>query len=245
MTARIAIPLPLSSDSEYVERALPQYESAIRAASGEPIRIPLHGSDEQICEFIRQCDGILLPGSAADVDPKKYGAKVHEKTAPADAARDSVDEMLLAHGYQECKPILGICYGLQILNVHQRGTLIQHIPDFLRQENSMVNHAAGRSVEIAHEVEIAADSQLCRIVNNSKPADSSVFVPVNSSHHQAAGEPGNGLRVVARCPADDIIEALEGTAQGHFVLAVQWHPERSNDEPSRAIFRAFVQAAEK
>jgi putative glutamine amidotransferase len=71
-------------------------------------------------------------------------------------------------------------------------------------------------------------------------------VPVNSSHHQSAGTIGNGLRIAARCPDDGIIEALEGTAPEHFVLAVQWHPERSvdEDEPSRAIFRALIEAAE-
>jgi len=72
------------------------------------------------------------------------------------------------------------------------------------------------------------------------------LVPVNSSHHQSAGGIGSGLRISARCPDDGIIEALEGTAPDHFVLAVQWHPERSvdQDEPSRAIFRALIQAAE-
>jgi putative glutamine amidotransferase len=72
-----------------------------------------------------------------------------------------------------------------------------------------------------------------------------VTIPVNSSHHQAADRPGEGLRVVARCPDDGIIEALEGTSTDHFVLAVQWHPERSEDDASRAIFREFVAAARK
>jgi putative glutamine amidotransferase len=72
-----------------------------------------------------------------------------------------------------------------------------------------------------------------------------MVVPVNSSHHQSADSIGDGLRVVGRCPDDGIIEAIEGTASDHFVLAVQWHPERSvdEDEPSRAIFRALVEAA--
>jgi putative glutamine amidotransferase len=80
----------------------------------------------------------------------------------------------------------------------------------------------------------------------SAPEGSKLVLPVNSSHHQSAGTVGNGLRIVARCPDDGIIEALEGTPPDHFVLAVQWHPERSvdEDEASRAIFRALVQAAE-
>jgi len=74
-----------------------------------------------------------------------------------------------------------------------------------------------------------------------------IVVPVNSSHHQSAEEIGEGLRIVARCPDDGIIEALEGTVPDHFVLAVQWHPERSveEDEASRAIFRAFIEAAQQ
>lgn len=245
MTPRIAIPLPLSSDPKYVERALPQYEQAIRGAGGEPVRIPLDISSGKVHEIMEDCAGILLPGSSADVDPRKYGAEVHQKTAAADPARDHVDEQLLEHAYQERKPILGICYGLQSLNVYRRGNLIQDIPESLQQPNAKINHAAGRSVAIVHEVAIAADSQLGKIVNSGKEADSAIFVSVNSSHHQAADQPGAGLRVVARCPADGIIEALEGTANNHFVLAVQWHPERSDDEASRAIFRAFVEAAEK
>jgi len=90
-------------------------------------------------------------------------------------------------------------------------------------------------------VEIDSGSRLAKILNVGPEARS---LSVNSSHHQAADVAGDGLRVVARCPEDGIIEALEGAAPDHFVLAVQWHPERAmEDEASRAIFRAFVQAA--
>jgi len=90
---------------------------------------------------------------------------------------------------------------------------------------------------VAHTVEIQQSSHLAEIVRQQ-------VVPVNSSHHQSAEDIGTGLRIVARCPDDGIIEALEGTSPDHFVLAVQWHPERSvdDDEPSWAIFRALVQA---
>jgi len=133
------------------------------------------------------------------------------------------------------KPVLAICYGLQVLNVYRSGTLVQHI-------ESAINHAAGRQVAVAHTVEVGADSKLASIVNTSTTAS----IPVNSSHHQSADVVGDGLRVVARCPEDGIIEALEGTSPDHFVVAVQWHPERTfeNDEPSRALFRALVEAAE-
>ena len=161
------------------------------------------------------------------------------RTAPADPARDTIDGLLLRDAYNLRKPILGICYGLQILNVFRGGTLLQHI-------ESTVNHEAGKEVPIAHTVEVDAGSRLSQIVV-SPAKGKHASVAVNSSHHQSAEEIGDGLRVAARCPDDRIIEALEGISPDHFVLAVQWHPERSveDDEGSRAIFRALVDAARR
>jgi putative glutamine amidotransferase len=236
MLPRIAIPLPLSRDPEYVERALPQYEHAVRMAGGEPVRIPLDRLPAETMKIIEHCDAVLLPGSAADVDPAKYDAERHPKTNASDPRRDKVDELLLQDAYNMRKPVLGICYGLQILNVYRTGTLIQHI-------ESPVNHAAGRAVPIAHQVEIDPASRLAEILRED--TSDAITLAVNSSHHQAVERVGDGLRIVARCPQDGIVEALQGTAPDHFVLAVQWHPERSvdQDEPSRAIFRALVKAA--
>jgi putative glutamine amidotransferase len=275
---RIAIPVPHSTDPEYAERSLPQYERAIAMAGGEPVRIPLDLPPAEVMKLIERCDAVLLPGSKADVDPAKYDAPRAQQTAAADAGRDTVDELLLQDAYNMRKPVLGICYGLQILNVYRSGTLIQHI-------ESPVNHAAGRKVAVAHTVEVTPESKLQRILgwnveatrelaaerrqnaahgvsrgweaeNDRAPEQrkksgdaaaegTALVVPVNSSHHQAADVVGDGLRAVARSPQDGVIEALEGTSPDHFVLAVQWHPERSvdEDEPSRAIFRALVDAA--
>ncbi len=235
MLPRVAIPVPHSGDPAYAERALPQYERAVAMAGGEPVRIPLDQAPAEIMKLIERCDAVLLPGSKADVDPAKYDAPRHPETAPADAKRDTVDELLLQDAYNMRKPVLGICYGLQILNVYRTGTLLQHI-------ESPVNHAAGRKVPVAHKVDVDPSSMLGEIVAE---ASGKLEIPVNSSHHQAADVVGDGLRVVARSPEDGIVEALEGTSRDHFVLAVQWHPERSvhDDEPSRAIFRALVQAA--
>src|SRR5205807_10360930 len=198
-------------------------------AGGEPVRIPLDRTPAEVMKLIEHCDAVLLPGSKADVDPAKFNAARHPKTEAADPKRDTVDELLLQDAYNMRKPILGICYGLQILNVQRSGTLIQHI-------ESPINHEAGRKVPVAHTVEVGEGSRLAGIV---KATPAGLEIPVNSSHHQAADVVGDGLRVVARCPQDGIIEALEGTSPDHFVLAVQWHPERSveNDEPSRAIFQ--------
>jgi len=249
---RIAIPVPYSGANEddredsseddraYAERALPQYEAAVRAAGGEPVRIELDQTPAQLMNQIEHCDAVLLPGSPADVDPQKYHARRHKKTAPADAKRDTVDDLLLQDAFKTHKPVLGICYGLQSLNVYRSGTLVQHI-------ESPINHSPGRKVAKAHTVKIEPKSRLAEIVDASLDAEKTVAV--NSSHHQSADAVGAGLRVVARCAEDGTVEALEGTAPEHFVLAVQWHPERSvNDGPgvaesALAIFRAFIEAA--
>jgi putative glutamine amidotransferase len=291
MPPRIAIPMPHSADQDYAERSIPQYERAVRQAGGEPVRIPLDQTPAQVMKIIERCDGVLLPGSNADVDPSKFGAVRSPHTAPADARRDTVDELLLQDAYNMRKPILGICYGLQSLNVYRTGSLVQHIPDFLPQQlRTRIDHEAGKKVLVAHPVEVEPDSKLAEIVGengsgsyggqpdlvatpvrhartaaerrnttdhgadrgSAPPTESApearkktLLIPVNSSHHQSADGVGDGLRIVARSAEDGIIEALEGTTPDHFVLAVQWHPERSvdEDEPSRAIFRALIAAA--
>src|SRR6202521_2721970 len=124
---RIAIPVPHSGDREYAERALPQYEEAVRGAGGEPVRIELDQTPLQVMKQMERCDAVLLPGSGADIDSRKYSAVRHEKTASADAKRELVDDLLLQDAYNLHKPVLGICYGLQSLNVYRAGTLVQHI----------------------------------------------------------------------------------------------------------------------
>jgi putative glutamine amidotransferase len=251
MAPRIAIPMPHSFDPEYAERAIPQYERAVTLAGGEAIRIAFHQTPDEVRKVVESCDGVLLPGSKADVDPARFNAARSAHTASADRPREDVDDLLLKDAYTLRKPVLGICYGLQSLNVYREGSLFQHIPDFLPQETrSRVNHEAGKNVAVAHSVEIDPNSKLAQILSAEVRGPRSevrgpIVIPVNSSHHQSADAIGEHLRVVARCPDDGIIEALEGTAADHFVLALQWHPERSvdDDAASRAIFGAFIHAA--
>jgi putative glutamine amidotransferase len=274
MTPRIAIPMPHSTNHEYSGRAIPQYERAVSLAGGEPVRIPLDRTLSEIRPLVEGCHGLLLPGSNADIDPTRFHQEKSPHTAAADLRREQVDDFLLEDAYAHRKPVLGICYGLQSLNVFRKGSLIQHIPDFLPQATrAKVNHEAGKKVAVAHKVSIEPDSKLARIIAhgaaviaehknregrglsraNGRPDESrasapeghAFIVPVNSSHHQSADTIGNSLRTVARCPDDEIIEAMEGTSPNHFVIAVQWHPERSvdDDERSRLIFRALIEAA--
>lgn len=249
MGPRIAIPMPHSSDAEYAKRAIPQYEIAVMRAGGEPVRIGLEQTADQVRSAIELCDGVLLPGSNADVDPARFHAARSRRTAAADPPRDAVDDLLLEHAYAMKKPVLGICYGLQSLNVYRGGSLVQHIPDFLPEKTrGRINHEAGKSIAVAHSVGIVRDSRLAQVVGTGPAASPSqpLVIPVNSSHHQSVDGIGEGLRVVARCPDDGIIEALEGTSPDHFLFAVQWHPERSveEDAASAAIFRALIDAAE-
>ena len=234
---RIALPEPCSYDSEYSNRALPAYLKAVEAAGGEPVIIPLASSPEEIARTITTCSAVLLPGSKADVDPEKYNSPRRPETNTADPLRDAADELLLQDAYNLCKPVFGICYGLQSLNVWRSGTLVQHI-------HSQINHSAGAKIEAAHNVVVEPDSLLAREAAKN-PEERPL--PVNSSHHQSADTVGDGLRVAARCPDDKVIEALEGTQPGHYVLAVQWHPERGfeRDAVSANLFRSFVRAAAK
>lgn len=240
MKPRIAIPIPNSADANYAMRALPQYEQAVREAGGEPVIIDVTAESAKIAQKVKTCDGVLLPGSPADVDPEKYRAEPHAKTEAPDVLRDNTDELLLQDAYNMRKPILGICYGMQSLNVWRTGTLDQHVP-------TVVNHEAGKAVLEAHEVVIDPDSKLAAILRTSGtlPPTPKPTILVNSSHHQAVDTVGDGLRLVAWCPVDEVKEAVEGTADHHFVLCVQWHPERTyrTDPASRALFQAFIRAS--
>lgn len=240
MKPRIAIPIPNSSDSNYVMRALPQYEHAVREAGGEPVIIDVSAEPSVIAQKVKTCDGVLLPGSPADVDPEKYGAVRHPQTAAADVLRDNTDELLLQDAYNMRKPIFGICYGMQSLNVWRTGTLEQHV-------STRINHDAKRTVVNAHQIQIDPGSKIASILRSADllPDDVAPRIAVNSSHHQAVATAGDGLRLVAWSPDDQVKEAIEGTADDHFVLCVQWHPERSyeGDAASRALFQAFIRAA--
>jgi putative glutamine amidotransferase len=240
MKPRIAIPIPNSVKPDYAMRALPQYEHAVREAGGEPVIIDVTAPSNAIAQKVKTCDGVLLPGSPADVDPEKYGATRHPATADADVLRDNADELLLQDAYNMRKPVFGICYGMQSLNVWRTGTLDQDLP----QE---INHEAGRTVVEAHQVAIDPQSKLAGILRavSALPQCAAPEIAVNSSHHQAANALGDGLRLVAWSPTDRVKEAVEGTDDDHFVLCVQWHPERTydGDAASRALFQAFIRAA--
>jgi putative glutamine amidotransferase len=238
----IAIPVPTSGDFAYNQRSWTQYARAVEQSGGVAVEIPLNLAPAAVADWINTCQGVLLPGSPADVNPQKYGEEAVEACAAVDGARENVDELLIQDAHNLYKPVLAICFGVQILNVWRGGTLLQDLTVM------PVNHAAGGAVAVAHTAAVARKSLLGGLLDRDEAAESGDFLrlPVNSSHHQAIGIPGDGLRVVGRCPQDGVVEAVEGgQAEEHFVLGVQWHPERSYESSaaSRAIFDRFVAEA--
>jgi putative glutamine amidotransferase len=235
---RIAIPEPTSTDTAYNQRSLPQYIHALVSAGGIAVPIPLHEPTAGQQRLINTCVGVLLPGSPADVDPARYGQARAKETAERDQLREATDDLLLHHAFELRKPVLGICFGLQSLNVFRKGTLIQHLPD--DPAANPVKHDAGREIVEAHPVKLAPGSKLATLISAESLA-------VNSSHHQAVGRPGETLKAVAVSPDDGVIEAVEAENPDNFLLAVQWHPERTYEQSaaSRAIFGAFVDSARK
>lgn len=236
MSLHIAIPEPTSKDSAYNQRTLPQYIAAIQSAGAVATIVPLHERQDRVARLLAGVQGVLLPGSGYDLDPQAYGEMRIPACNDPDPDRAAVDELLLQDAFNLRKPILAICYGVQALNVWRNGSLIQ---DLEVAGDTHVNHRPGREVIEAHPVHIAPGSRLAAMATDAGE------IQVNSSHHQALRVPGDNLRVAAVCPADGVIEGVELDSPEHFVVGVQWHPERTytNSAFSRAIFSAFVRAA--
>jgi putative glutamine amidotransferase len=233
MSIRIAIPVP-SVDPEYNQSTLHSYCEALEAGGATPVIVPLNEPQAHVARLLSGVQGVLLPGSRFDVDPERYGEERIPECGEIDPTRTAADELLLQDAFNLRKPILAICAGTQSLNVWRNGSLIQHL-------TTPVDHSPGRKITEAHPINIAPNSRLAAIVSPTEMSQ----VQVNSSHHQAIRVPGDNLRVTAISPVDGVIEAVELDSPAHFVLAVQWHPERTyqESEASRKIFAAFLKEA--
>jgi len=217
-------------DEEKRQYYLPsEYAEAVVAAGGVPVLIPL--VPRAAAELVARLDGIVLTGSASDVDPELYAQKRHPAVTAVHPQRDETDFQVLERAFRDKKPVLGICFGMQSLNVYLGGSLVQHIP-------ASIPSAVEHSNEARHEVLLEPGAGMAEWVGGADQ------VQVNSWHHQAIEKPGMGLRVAAVAP-DGVIEAVQGNFPDHFVVAVQWHPERIwKDEPlSARLFAELVQAA--
>ena len=216
---------------------LPDYEESVRRAGGD-VRVLDRGSD-RASDVVASVDGLLLIGGG-DVQPSLYGAAPHPKFDPADPGRDEYEMELVRRAIDANLPLLAICRGIQVLNVARGGTLIQDIPD---EVGTTIEHRVKEPrFAIAHDVWLTSNSLLERTLRERlEDADSCA---VNSRHHQAPNDVGEGLTVSATAP-DGVIEALEDPSS-RFCLGVQWHPENFwRTGEFRALFEAFVQACHR
>lgn len=208
---------------------LPDYLDGIKAAGGIPIVLPLNLSDEDTDRIVETCDGFLFTGGQ-DVSPSLYGTEDATGTIVSCPERDKVETLLLKKALEADKPILGICRGLQFINVFFGGTLWQDIPS---QHPSDIVHRQGKPYGVpTHQVSISGELQ--SLLGKD-------ILDVNTLHHQAVKDLGKGLIPMA-VALDGLIEAVRLSGK-RFVWAVQWHPEYlfRTDKDSLAIFSCFVE----
>lgn len=222
----------LETDRFYLARA---YADALEAAGGVPVHLSLIPHVEYVSEIVSRLDGVLLPGSASDVDPARFGRDPLPGLGPVHPLRDETDALVLAEVERRKMPLLAICFGFQIWNVVRGGTLIQDIPS---QKPDAIKHEQGAPRDRrSHEVRLLGGSSLAELAQAEK-------APVNSHHHQAIESVGENLRATAWAP-DGLIEGVEDTREDRWAIGVQWHPEIGwlEDMFSAKLFSAFTAAA--
>ena len=238
--AKPLIGIPTFHDTSAAER-LPErfgmsrpYITALEAAGAAPILLPLALGAETRRAIFDRLDGLFLAGGG-DVNPACYGVPAHDKTDDIDDLRDQTELLIARWALDADLPILGVCRGVQTLNVSAGGTLLQDVTTFV--PNAIRHQYAPEKPRsyVAHDLSTVEDTRLAAILG---PA-----ARVNSFHHQAVERPGEGFAVAAIAP-DGVIEALEGRGQ-RFTIGVQWHPEGliHSDPSMLGLFEAFVRAA--
>lgn len=233
---RVGVPWRTSQEEAEGKRdAYQKYLDCVRAAGGEPVELSLRLAREKLAEMVRSLDAFVLPGSPADVDPQWYHALRHPQCAEPDPAREQADFALFDHAFVERKPVLAICYGVQSLNVWLGGTLVQDIASELDTELKHDWDRKSGEPEPFHAIRIEAETQFGQLAGARE-------AQVNSSHHQAIQRWGRGLRLGAQSP-DAVIEAVELASPNHWVIGVQWHPERMpSDGLTQALFIGLMKA---
>jgi putative glutamine amidotransferase len=215
-----------------------RYFLAATIVGGVPWMIPLLDDDEDtLREIYNRLDGILIPGGV-DMDPATFGEERHAKLGALDPARDRVELLLTRWAIEDRKPILGLCRGIQVMNVALGGTLYQ---DIAAQAPQSIKHdyfptAGFERDHLAHEVSFTKGSRLLALME--KPT-----MLVNSMHHQGIKQLARDLMPAAVAP-DGLVEAIERDAD-HFMVGVQWHPEmfEMTDPHTRHLFSGFIAAA--
>lgn len=228
----------LAEEQNRERRKLDYYFAAVRQGGGEPVAVSLEAQPEELARQLEHIEGFVLPGSPADVEPGRYGAERHSMTVNVDPAREKTDNAVLEHAFAAGKPVLGICFGCQSLNVYLGGSLIQ---DIRSQRPGAGAHGAtdlpagALKGDLEHQARFETGSRLARLAQHPEAR-------VNSSHHQAIDRPGQGLRVTGRS-LDGIVEGVEWMEPTNWVTGVQWHPERMpGDGFAERLFTDFVEA---
>ena len=221
--------VPLNSITE-------AYVRAVSNAGAIPVMIPLGLAEESLDALLERLDGILFTGGG-DVHPERYGSESHPLVDDVDPDRDRMEVHLLNRTLEQGIPFLGICRGLQVINVALGGTLFE---DILDQRPNSLKHQYYPNWSrnyLAHNVQVKQGSRLWQVLG-------SPTVQVNSLHHQGIRDLAAPLQATAFAP-DGVIEAFE-LAEHPFGMAVQWHPEWLQEHPPmQSIFRAFVRAADE
>ena len=212
------------------------YITALEDAGAIPVIIPLALSETTLRSLYERLDGLFMAGGG-DLNPETYACEPHPKTGGVDPLRDEAELRLLHWALDDHLPILGVCRGVQALNVAGGGTLLQDIADQLPQAIRHQYFPEKQRDYVAHDVEVAAHSHLARILGQT--------ARVNSFHHQAIQQVAPNFRVVAHAP-DGVIEAIEHTDR-EFVIGVQWHPEGliAFDGAMRNLFDTFVRHSQR
>jgi len=210
------------------------YSEAVATAGATPVHIALIPDEAFITDVVSGLDGILLPGSDSDVDPAYYGEEPHPKLGHVVPEKDETDLLVLAEAERLNLPLFAICFGMQSLNVSRGGSLIQDIES--QVENAIKHQQGVPRDRNSHWITIAAGSLIEKALSVGTET-----AKVNSHHHQAIRNVGKNLEATAWA-ADGVIESVQDTRKGRFVLGVQWHPELSwaTDDLSRNLFAHFV-----
>ncbi|MGZ8696099.1 MAG: gamma-glutamyl-gamma-aminobutyrate hydrolase family protein, partial [Gaiellaceae bacterium] len=206
---------------------IPQdYVRAVERAGGRPLLVP--PSDDGIDETLDAVDGLIFSGGS-DMDPEFYGEEAHPETFGIHAERDRAEVGLLTAALERDMPVLGICRGIQVLNVARGGVLHQHLPELVGHEGHKHDPPG---VFSDHEVEIEPETKLAGILG--------ARAPVKSHHHQGLERLGEGWRASAHAD-DGTVEAIEDPSH-RFALGVLWHPEAGDD---LKLFEALVEEARR